>query len=349
MFQSNRRARDLARLRTLADPAAAEAARLKAEGDLLERVGVRSGVGFLGGAILLAIAGGMFVGELAFAYGAGVAVFPWLVWKRIDLLVLRADNFQWGGLLTCFNSVAFVLLVWEYKKALTPVAKDPKKWLQLGPWVQEYRTNPIAPWMTLSFILALASSYVSQTTTADAVRQVVDRRMVLEARIAAVPADQAAQQKIVDRRPAIEVDRNRALDQAVGAHASELPEAEADKQCADRKTVRDRRECRTALLRDAVYCAQDISATARRACEDIAYADAQLADVRTAEAQLVSLGKELADKQADLKALPEASNAAIRQLAQFTGWAVPDAQSRAYIFLSLFFLLMPAGIFARLL
>lgn len=293
--------------------------RARKHGDALDQLRVRKGVSHT--AQLLALVAGviLFCVASVFAWQAGEVVFP-----SLKLGALRI-----GGVPLIVNEVVFVLSVFLS-------LAEPKGQRIKSSWT----------WLAgVSFLFALFCIYTSQTTAAESVREIVEKEERLEREILQLEVDIEAT-VIPSKRPT-ETALTEALNEAVGSGLSTITEAEAETMCAGAGNSLERLECRQAELRLYVDCAQDISPIVRDAtCTPIAAYRAALERIDDMHAQLDAKMALVAEKEAELEALPDASNKFVRDIADFGGWEIDDAQSRTYIFLGLLFLLSPAVIFA---
>lgn len=300
----------------------------KRYGDGLDRLSLRYGLDDWGGVTLLAFAIGMYVfGELVFAWQAGTVVLPGL----------KLGKWHFGGLVAVFNSLIFILLVFMY-------IADGRRFFAL----RGQKGNRWSSAVAGTAALALFAIYTAQTTAADEVRAIVDKREMLEAKVAGLEKEILDQAALIPSRKAAELALERAQDEAVGSHLATISDGEAKILCADVKDFAENMTCRQKALRASVDCTRDVSTLVRdAACDPIKMAQIQLARIDDANDQQKLREKAKADAAAELAALPEASNYFIRQIADMTKWSIPDAQSRTYIFIGLICLFVPAAIFAK--
>lgn len=329
-------------LAKFADPRAAEARRTLLEGDLMDRLRLRTG---LSDTVLLGIAAAclvMFSAELVFAYTAGNGVYPQLAEWRIILTQIRV-----GGAAGCAVSILGLLMVkvWAETDLGARPSVDFKDWLraQGARLARNVWSGPLLAIQFFAFIMV----YVSQSMAADDVAKLVAQRNSLSEAItkeeAAIPADR---QLLRSPGPTLRMMEG-ALDQAVGAGLSRVSTEDAAKACAGVKDIAANIACIQQRRRAGVDCAQSMSATIRETvCLSISGFKSSLDAIAEDAQKLADREKALAANRATLKALPPAASGFIEGLSRATGWELPDTRARFYVGLSLLFQIVPAWVLA---
>lgn len=311
-----------------ADPRLRSRLERRAYGDGLDKLAWRDGLDDWGSVLLAVFALGMYVfGELVFQWQAGTVVLPGL----------KVGDWHFGGVVAVCNSILFILLVFLFIADGRPffgvLGKKGNRWSSA---------------MAGSAALALFAVYTAQTTAADEVRVLVEKREALEKSIVDLETKITQTADSMPSRAAVELAMERAQDEAVGSRLNTVTEGEAKIMCADVADFEERMTCRQKILRASVDCTQDVSPLVRdAACDPIKAAQMQLARISALEALQAQRAIDKKTAEDELKALPEASNVFIRQIANATSWSLPDAQSRTYVLIALLCLFVPAAIFAK--
>jgi len=297
-------------------------------GDGLDRLALRDGLDDWAGIVLLAFGVAMYcAGEIPFAWQAGVVVLPGL----------EVNGWHFGGLVAVFNSLIFILAVFMF-------IADGRKFFA----VRGGKANRWSSIVAGTAALALFAIYTAQTQAADEVRAIVDKRVTLEDDIRGLEVKIRETNDTMPSRKAAELAMERAQDEAVGSHLNTVTDGEAKILCAKVSDFEERMQCKQKILRASVDCTQDVSTNVRdSACDPIKAAQMQIARIDEMETLQALRAADIEKKKAELKALPEASNYFIRQIADQTKWTIPDAQSRVYFFIGLLLLFVPAAIFAK--
>lgn len=311
-----------------ADPRLRARLERRTYGDGLDKLAWRDGLDDWGSVLLALFAIGMYVaGELVFQWQAGTVVLPGL----------KMGSWHFGGVVAVCNSILFILLVFLFIADGRPffgvLGKKGNRWSSA---------------MAGSAALALFAVYTAQTTAADEVRVLVEKREALERAITDLGVKITQTADTMPSRKAIELALERAQDEAVGSRLNTVTDGEAKILCADVSDFEERMSCRQKILRASVDCTQDVSPLVRdAACDPIKSAQMQLARIADLEALQAQRALEKKQAEDELAAMPPASNLFIRQVADITKWSLPDAQSRTYVLIALLCLFVPAAIFAK--
>lgn len=329
MFGKQRSRRD----QSLIDAAAragnqelAESLDRRRNGDWLDRGNFRQGIDDASQTIILVAGLAMFWGELNFGWFAGNALFPGL------LLGEGPTARHWGGLLTCANSVLFVLLVFRWRSE--------KLTLKESLWSGWFWS------MVASAVFALFSVYVSQTNAADEIRVLVEKKETLASTIEKETSDLTKARHFQDSLDPIVNKLHGAQDEAVGWSLNVIDDAKAEDLCTSVIAFKEHMACVAQAKRDSINCTRDVEPKARDVCNRIELYTTQVAAWRAEDAALMKRETDNNTASKQLAAMPEASNAFVRTIANLTKWEIQDAQSRIYVGLAVIFLLLPAMIFA---
>jgi hypothetical protein len=320
-----------------ADPRLADRLTRKAYGDGLDRLSLRDSAHDLAPLLLLVFAGAMYAfGEIPFAWQSGHVVLPGLR--------------EWGGVVLVANSLIFILLVLLYIADGRPffARKERRNRITGEVIVPGTRGNSWSIAMAATCVLALFAIYTAQTTAADEVRKAVAQREEVARDVVRLTAE--IRDALIPNRRSAELAMEQAQDLAVGAGLNTLTPGEANILCADVAGFEDKITCRQKFLRASIDCTQSTSVMVREnACGQIKAAEIQISRIEEEEARQAQRQLDLAAAKAKLDAMPPASNSFVLQIADMSGWSIPDAQSRSYIAIALICLLIPAIIFAKVL